>query len=765
MTPYAVPPAGRVDRAALLARHSPRVTAIDPRSPLQVGNGNFAFTADVTGLQTFPDAYPVRDGDGHGTVPGRVIGTLLGTMSSWGWHSVPFDSLPGVAAGTPAPPIDVALRDYEVRLDGAPVPDRDPVPYVDLRQEQWGGVTGEPDLREEWLRNNPHRLDLGRVSLWLQGGLTADDVERPDQHLDLATGVLTSRFTVRGLRYEVTTAVHPERDELAVEVRRLGVDGEADVVPGELPPDPFEHLGVEIAFPYGSQSWGNAQDWTRPEAHTTTVHLTLDGDEYVVDRALDDTRYGVTIRTAGATLGLSSEHRLRFVAEPGTDALSVLCHFTPSPIPGVPHHPSARMSDVVAACSRWWEGFWSDGAAVSFEGTADPRAAELERRVVLSQYLTAVNCAGSTPPAETGLMLNSWRGKFHLEMHWWHAAHFPAWGRPELLERSLGWYASILDRAQATAARQGYAGARWPKQTDPSGTETPSSIGTFLVWQQPHPIYLAELVRRATPSSCAERAQRVEAQDLPTAGLDRYAAVVRATADFMASFPVLGDDGAYHLPGPLVPAQESYARDRANTQDPTFELAYWAWGLRTAADWVERLGEPAPPAWRKVADALHRPQPVDGVYPAIGVEPWTIRTDHPSMVAALGVVPDTGMIDRDVMAATLDDVVGTGVGDDASWDWASTWGWDYPVGAMTAARLDRPEVAVDWLLLGKGKNEHLPNGHNYQTPALPIYLPGNGGLLTAVALMAGGWDGAPDRPAPGFPASWKVAHEGFVRMP
>ena len=43
---------------------------------------------------------------------------------------------------------------------------------------------------------------------------------------------------------------------------------------------------------------------------------------------------------------------------------------------------------------------------------------------MLSLYLQRVHAAGVLPPAETGLLANSWRGKFHLEMHWWHAAHF-----------------------------------------------------------------------------------------------------------------------------------------------------------------------------------------------------------------------------------------------------------------------------------------------------------------------------------------------------
>jgi hypothetical protein len=49
----------------------------------------------------------------------------------------------------------------------------------------------------------------------------------------------------------------------------------------------------------------------------------------------------------------------------------------------------------------------------------------------------AVHDANSYPPQETGLGVNSWYGKFHMEMYWWHAAHWALWGHPELLERSL----------------------------------------------------------------------------------------------------------------------------------------------------------------------------------------------------------------------------------------------------------------------------------------------------------------------------------------
>lgn len=83
--------------------------------------------------------------------------------------------------------------------------------------------------------------------------------------------------------------------------------------------------------------------------------------------------------------------------------------------------------------------------------------------------------------------------------------------------------------------------------------------------------------------------------------------------------------------------------------------------------------------------------------------------------------------------------------------------------AMTAARLGKPERAIDALLMDAPKNVYRVNGHNHQRPGLTIYLPGNGGLRYAVAMMVAGWDGAPDRPAPGSPSGWVVRWEGLRR--
>ncbi|MGF0118615.1 hypothetical protein ACQFYA_20180 [Promicromonospora sp. Marseille-Q5078] len=707
-------PSHPIDRRALVRRHNVEQTTLDPRSPVTVGNGELGFTVDLTGLQSLPGEYPVLK---RGHEPDRdAPGTLLGTQSQWAWHSI---------AGEREYTLEETTRRYEV--DGRLVP------YV---EESRRGTPGYDANR--WFRANPHRLDLGRVGFVAahdsdgDGGrlaaLRPGDLTDTRQRLDLWTGTVDSAFSHKGVPVQVRTAVHPDRDRVGVTVRSALAAG----------------LAVAVDFPYGSSDWHNAADWDSPDAHSTDVTAVAGG--WLVERRLDDSTYRVHVGASGAELSHVEPHRV--VLRPTADVVDVTVEFTTDGrgdmvlLPTRADHADTAATagdaqEVFRAAAAHWHRFWESGAALQLAGTADPRALELERRVVLSQYVTAVNCAGSLPPQETGLVCSSWRGKFHLEMHWWHAAHFPMWGRAELLRPSLGWYRHALPLARDTAHAQGYAGARWPKQLGSVLRETPSSIGVHLVWQQPHVVYLSELVHRVTGDDEFLREQ---------------AEVVFASAEFMASFAQKGPDG-FTLGPPLVPAQESYAGERARLSNPPFELAYWRWTLRTANAWRERLGLPVEEHWAEVAEGMVAPHVRGGVYTGVDVEPYTIRTDHPSMLGALGIVPDVGLIDAAVMRATYQDVL-------RDWDWTTTWGWDYPMMAMTATRLGEPGWAVDALMDPAGKNVVLPNGHNHQTESLPLYLPGNGGLLAAVALMARAHMDEPAGGA-GFPSDWDVQAEGF----
>jgi protein-glucosylgalactosylhydroxylysine glucosidase len=683
--------AARIDRRALVRRHNPLIRAFDPLAPLSVGNGEFAFTGDITGLQTFPREY-------ENAMP-------LCTLSQWGWHTTP--------SGLDVKTLRLTLFDAQGRQVGYAV-----------------SSDGQKELFN-WLRENPHRLHLGQLGLRLLrrdgGEAVITDISGVEQQLDLWTGVITSRFSFEGVPVTVKTAVHPAQDALAVTIEsKLIAEG---------------RLAMRSAFPYGSSSM-QAADWQHPGKHQTTIlRQTAGGVE--LRRTLDADEYFVALRWGGVA-ALTTKDAHTFVLEPARSGLRL--EFAVGFAPRRVQASLPLAAETFAASTRHWQRFWSEGAALELAASRDQRAVELERRVVLSQYLTAIQCSGSLPPQETGLTVNSWYGKFHLEMHWWHAAHFALWNRLPLLENSLGYYQAILPQARELAQSQGYAGARWPKMTSREGLDSPSSIGPLLIWQQPHPIFYAELCYLNQRASLGKRK-----------ALERYRDIVFESAEFMAAFAHFeAQTKRYSLGPPLIPAQENHPP--RETWNSTLELSYWRWGLQTAQRWRERLGLPRKPEWERVLAQL-APLPVrEGVYLAHENCPQTFterNRDHPSMLGALGMLPGDG-VDVAIMRRTLQRAL-------KEWRWDETWGWDYPLTAMTAARVGEPGLAIDALLMKTAKNRYLPNGHNWQRANLPCYLPGNGGLLYAVAMMVAGWKGAPKTPAPGFPAdgSWTVRAEGF----
>ncbi len=732
--------AAPIDRHALVTRHNVTLTGIDRHAPVMLGNGDLGFTADITGLQTFPEQY-------------SELAPLL-TMAQWAWHSFPNPHGYTEQSG----------------LTNVLVPGRGERPYAWMRS--WADAETNPGY--VWLRANPHRFSLSRIGLTLADGRPPDfaQVANTRQTLDLWTGTLTSRFIYDGQSVEVVTRVHPDIDMVIVEVISplvargvLGVRVRYPSIDPRINPDPtnLQNDGTQ-SLVIVAQS-----------AHETRIRRTLDETSFTSAIIGNGrvTRAGETdFRVAG---GRGDDDR---------DHLTVMVRFDRAG----PTAPTPDFAQAARAVADHWHDFWSDGGAVDFSGSSDPRAAELERRVVQSQYLSAVNGSGEFPPQEEGLFSNSWYGKFHLEMHPWHSGWQATWGRPGMLERSLPWYLGNLDHARAEAARHGVKGAWWPKMTGPEGRNSPSVVAPFIMWQQPHPILLAELVWRS------ERDRAV---------LDRYAEVVDATADLLASWPI-ERDGRLNLGAPMIPAQENY--DPLTTTNPTFEVEYFRWALETAQQWRARRNEPRRADWDRALARIAPPPMRNGLYLPVENVPdfWETamsdacrrhadapqckNRDHPSFLMAYGFIPGA-RIDPAAMRRTFEAV-------EANWDMRQTWGWDFPMMAMTAARLGEPEKAVDWLFAELKNNQwgvtgmtprvHLdahadalvpvsagaggvamavnPDGNGYRRAA-ETYFPSNGSLLMAVGLMAAGWDGSAGH-APGFPKEgWTVRVEGLTPAP
>jgi hypothetical protein len=117
--------AAPIDRQAVVARHNPHLTQVDPWSPLSVGNGRFAFTADVTGLQTFADHYWQH-------------GTATETQARWSWHT---------NANPEGYKLSDANRDFTAH------------------GRTLGYPTNQNSPAGQWLRENPHGWPLAQLAL------------------------------------------------------------------------------------------------------------------------------------------------------------------------------------------------------------------------------------------------------------------------------------------------------------------------------------------------------------------------------------------------------------------------------------------------------------------------------------------------------------------------------------------------------------------------------------------------------------------------
>jgi hypothetical protein len=179
--------------------------AVDPSAPLMIGNGQIGFTADITGLQTFPEAYSK-----HRAAADRGPMGVARLSQSEGHYTY--------ADGTT--PIDVRGT-------------KQPYAYM----KDWNEAETRPALN--YLRENPHRFSLGRVALDLRdkAGKPAkfEDLAKTEQTLDLWSGVLTSRFVYDGEAVTVRTRMHPTLDMIVVDVDSALVAARPLEAVGEVP--------------------------------------------------------------------------------------------------------------------------------------------------------------------------------------------------------------------------------------------------------------------------------------------------------------------------------------------------------------------------------------------------------------------------------------------------------------------------------------------------------------------------------------------------
>ncbi|KAI2463750.1 Six-hairpin glycosidase-like protein [Annulohypoxylon bovei var. microspora] len=703
---------GKIDRQNVVTKYNiKREKLIDnDTTPLQVGNGNFAFNVDNTGMQTF--------------LP-------FNTLSSWAWHNDPL-------------PVDGEnLSDYH----GVAMTTHGKNISYDIPDPELPGVS-------QWLISNPNRINLGRIGLRYQGAtLSASHISNETQELDLWNGIITSTFEVAGESVKVTTQGDFESDAVTFHIEsQLLASGE---------------LEVELDFPYPPihttkykyEIFVGVYDF--PLNHTSSIVTDSNVSEAHIYHELQETKYFVNLRwpiensldlSRVEPLGSSTAaaHRYTLSAIPKSrdrsNIIEFTAHFSPE------KRTAALPSSIRERNSDGWHEYWNEGGFVDLTSSSNSKADELQRRIILSQYLVRVNSAADgQSPQESGLMNNGWYGKFHMEMVVWHNAHWSTWGRQKYFDNIFpSLYETLLPSSLARAKSMGWEGARWPKMTEIiTGVSSPGGINGLLLWQQPHAMYMAELAYQASPTQET---------------LKRWDAVLTASADYMASYAWKNESSGYYDLGP-----PSYGVTEntppTETLNLAYEISYWRYGLDVARSWKRRLNQSVPQEWTTVAENLAPPPQVGGlytVYEGLNNSWWDdakLNGDPRSLIMLQGILPNTPAVNPDIALKTADKIWEV-------WTDDKIRGWGRPVLAINSARIGNPERAIYhltaydyWIFDDAG---FAVRGGDGGTP--PPFLPGNAGFLYALAYMVAGWNGS-EEDTPGFPkdGTWAVKYEGLLK--
>ncbi|KAJ4293501.1 hypothetical protein N0V90_008784 [Kalmusia sp. IMI 367209] len=608
---------------------------------------------------------------------------------------------------SPTTPIILACSELPSDYHGVPRDTYGREVYYDLP---------DPNLKQatQWLIGNPNRINLGRIGLTYKGNMiSASQIAQPNQVLDLWNGVLTSTFQIDGKDVKVVTQGDFDEDAVAFTI-------ESDLLTSR-------ELEVFVGV------------YDFPMNHTTSIISDNRKDTAAsIKHQLQETMYFANLRWPAQT-------PLSLVRNEPENANTTIAHrytLKPSSTSGIPStisftsqfSPDQRIPPLPSAIQKRnkleWNQYWKEGGFVDLTASSNSNATELQRRIITSQYHVRVNSAAKgQSPQESGLMNNGWYGKFHMEMVIWHNAHWATWGRKKYFDNIFPeLYESFLPSSLARAKSMGWEGAKWPKMTDPIvGINSPGDINALLLWQQPHPMYLAQLAYQASPTRKT---------------LERWDHVLTETANFMASYAGLNTStGQYDLGPPTYGVTENTPPN--STRNLAYEIAYWRYGLDIAQEWKRKLGQRSPAKWTQVASNLAPPPQIDGlyaVYDGLNSSWWNdtkLTGDPRSLIMLQGILPDTPAVDPAIALATANKVWEV-------WTDDKIRGWGRPVLAINSARTGNASRAMYhltaydyWKFDDAG---FAIRGGDGGTP--PPFMPGNAGFLYAIAYLVKGWEGS-----------------------
>jgi hypothetical protein len=340
-----------IDRHLIVSRYNPTRNTSSLSTPMQVGNGNFAFGADATGMQTFQP---------------------FNIMSSWAWKN---DSLPE----------GKSLEDVET-YHGTSWDN-----HGHLVQYNFGG---DDKAIEQWLISNPNRVNLGRIGWVFKGGqgetlnLTESDLVDVHQELDLWSGTLTSRFIFDGQLIEVNTTSAHDSDTVyfTISSNHLLAD----------------RLAIFVDFPWsdGLSKFSAPFVGVYNMTANHTTDLSSESDNQIL-HSIGSSSFYTSVIGDSFNLTRDSADAHRYTIQPTHSKsvnFSIGISFSLDPAAN-----SSLPESGITSAAKEWENYWSESGFVDIiSESTNVRADELQRRIILSRYLMRVNEAGGSPPQEVG---------------------------------------------------------------------------------------------------------------------------------------------------------------------------------------------------------------------------------------------------------------------------------------------------------------------------------------------------------------------------
>ena len=685
-----------IDRTALVARHDPALSRSPAARPARGGQRR---------VRRLGRRYRPADLPRRVQLPPRAArATLLGTQAQWAWHTSPAPE--GQRRPSRAPSTTASATGSSPTSISRAAP---------------GGEATDPT--DAWRRENPHRLHLGLMGLRLDGAAPAiGDLEELDQHLDMAAGVITSRFTWRGTRFAVTTCVHPDRETPSPCASRASGLGPA-------------RAGLSLHLPYGSGDWSDPADFGRDDAHTTELVDGTAGQR--VRRRLDADGYDIVVH--GAALQRDAPHRLHVDAEHDS-ALELVLEFVRADEPvaaglGVDALLNAARRPLASVLDRGRRrrdrgrprglrgrrGASSSAARCSRSSSRRSIARAPPRRPRRAWSRTP-GAASSTSRCTGGTRRTSRSG-----------AAAAARAQPRL----------VRAHPASGAGDRPHAGLRGRALAEAGG----AGGGRDAEQHRPVPALAATASRSTSPSSSAAPTRRRS-----TATRSSSTSRPRSWRPSPSSARAPSTSTARSSP------RRSRTADARDQQRPRVRARLLAVGAADRGALARAAGVEAPGAWRGSPRAWrYRPWRTGAT--------WASASSRRSSATTTRATSPRSGSSPTRASSTAASWARRSTTCSADWHWPSTWGWDYPVMAMTATRLGRPGMAVASLLLGCAEEPLPPNGHNAQT-ALPAALPaGQRRAARRGRPHGGGLGDSVATTPPGFPAQWGARAEGVLPMP